>query len=166
MSTDWTPSGNFVLPQNIDERSTTKKLPFGTEVQAKNTTYGNATFVYLQGVASTAVRDWVTIEMDSGAVVRLAANAIGPVGIAMATLTASYYGWFARVGKILGNCLTLFADNGRVYITATAATVDDTSVAGDVVWNAKGASTATVGNLYAEFEIDRPYVADRVSIIS
>ena len=124
------------------------------------------TFSYQKGVASCTVRDWVTIEADSGAVVRLAANAIGPVGIAMATLTASYYGWFARVGKVLGNCLTLFADNGRVYITGTAGSVDDTSVAGDVVWNAKGASLATVGGIYAEFEIDRPFVADRVSIIS
>lgn len=166
MSQDWTANGNFLLPQNIDERSTTKKFTLGTEIQAKHATYGSATFVYLTGVASTTVRDWVVIEMDAGAVVRLVADARGPVGIAMATLTSSYYGWFARVGKILGNCLTLFADNGRVYITATAATVDDASVAGDVVWNAKGASTATVGNLYAEFEIDRPYVADRVSIIS
>lgn len=166
MSTDWTANGNFLLSQNIDERSTTKKFAIGTEVQAKHATYGVATFAYMQGVASTTVRDWVTLEMDSGAVVRLAANAIGPVGIAMATLTASYYGWFARVGKILGKCLTQFADNGRVYITGTAAAVDDASVAGDVVWNAKGASTTTVDSGYAEFEIDRPYVADRVSIIS
>ena len=166
MSTDWTANGNFLLSQNIDERSTTKKFAIGTEVQAKHATYGVATFAYMQGVASTTVRDWVTLEMDSGAVVRLAANAIGPVGIAMSTLTASYYGWIARVGKVLGNCLTQFADNGRVYITATAGSVDDASVAGDVVWNAKGASTATVGNLYAEFELDRPYTADRVSIIS
>lgn len=166
MSTDWTANGNFLLPQNIDERSTTKKLAVGTEVQAKHATYGVGTFTYMAGAASTSVRDWVTLEMDSGVVVRLVANAIGPVGIAMASITASYYGWFARVGKILGNCLTLFADNGRVYITSTAATVDDASVAGDVVWGAKGASTATVGNLYAEFEIDRPFVADRVSIIS
>lgn len=166
MSTDWTPSGNFLLSQNIDERSATKKFTLGTEVQAKHATYGNATFAYMQGVASTTVRDWVTLEMDSGAVVRLAANAIGPVGIAMATITASYYGWFARVGKILGKCLTQFADNGRVYITGTTAAVDDASVAGDVVWNAKGASATTVDSGYAEFEIDRPYVADRVSIIS
>lgn len=166
MSTDWTPTGNYLLPQNIDERSTTKKFTVGTEVQAKHATYGACTFVYMGGVASCTVRDWVTLEMDSGAVVRLAADARGPVGIAMATLTASYYGFFARVGKILGKCLTQFADNGRVYATGTAAAVDDTSVAGDVVWNAKGASATTVDSGYAEFEIDRPFMADRVSIIS
>lgn len=166
MSTEWTPTGNYLLPQNIDERSTTKKCALGTEVQAKHGTYNNATFVYLQGVASCAVRNWVTINMDDGTTTRLVADARGPVGIAMATLTASYYGWFARVGKILGSCLTQFADNGRVYITATAGSVDDASVAGDVVWNAKGASATTVDSGYAEFEIDRPYVADRVSIIS
>lgn len=166
MSTDWTPSGNYLLPQNIDERSTTKKFALGTEVQAKHATYGNGTFVYMQGVASCAVRNWVTLEHDTGAVVRLAANAIGPVGIAMATLTASYYGFFGITGKLLGTCLTQFADNGRVYITGTAGAVDDTSVAGDVVWNAKGASLTVVDSGYAEFELNRPFVADRVSIIS
>lgn len=166
MSTAWTPTGNYLLPQNIDERSTTKKVALGTEVQAKHATYGNATFAYQAGVASATVRTWVTINMDDGSTTRLAANAIGPVGVSMATLTASYYGWFMRVGKALGACLTQFADNGRVYITGTAGSVDDASVAGDVVWNAKGASTTTVDSGYAEFEIDRPYTADRVSIIS
>lgn len=166
MSTDWTPTGNFLLAQNIDERSTTKKFVVGTEVQAKNATYGNCTFVYMGGVASCAVRNWVTLNHDDGTVTRLAANAIGPCAIAMATLTASYYGWFGITGKLLGTCLTQFADNGRVYITGTAGAVDDASVAGDVVWNAKGASTTTVDSGYAEFELNRPFVADRVSIIS
>ena len=87
MSTDWTANGNYLLSQNIDERSTTKKFAIGTEVEAKHATYGVARFAYLGGVASCTVRDWVTINMDDGTVTRLAANAIGPVGIAMATGT-------------------------------------------------------------------------------
>lgn len=162
----WTPAGNFLLNQAIADKSTTKKHDLGTELNCKDETYGAGTFVYLKGVASCAIRNWVTINMDDGTTTRLAANAIGPVGVAMSTLTASYYGWFQRTGKAIGTCLTLFADNGRVYITGTAGAIDDTSVAGDVVWNAKGASTTTVDTLVADFEIDRPYVADRVSIIS
>ena len=162
----WTPSGNFLLNQAIAERSATKKHDLGTYVQCKDPTYGAGEFIYGKGVASCAVRNWVTINQDDGVVARLAANAFGPVAVAMATLTASYYGWFQRSGKALGTCLTQFADNGRVYITGTAGAVDDASVAGDYVWGAKGASLTTVDSGYAEFELDRPFVADRVSIIS
>ena len=162
----WTPAGNFLLNQAIADRSTTKKHDLGTVVQCKDETYGSGEFIYAKGVASCAIRNWVTINADDGVVARLAANAFGPVAIAMATLTASYYGWFQRSGKAIGSCLTQFADNGRVYITGTAGSVDDASVAGDYVWGAKGASTTTVDTLVADFELDRPFVADRVSIIS
>lgn len=159
----WSPTGNFLLPQNIDERSTTAKTALGTRLSAKHATYGSVEFQYQKGVASGAVRDWVTINEDDGTVTRLAANAIGPVGIIMSTLTASFYGWVARRGKVLGNCLTLYADNAKVWITGTAGSVDDTSVAGDLVVNAKGASLTAVGSGYAEFEIDNPWVNDRMS---
>lgn len=162
----WYPSGNFLLPQPITERSATAKTDLGTILNAKHATYGVGEFIYLKGVASCAIRNWVTINMDDGTTTRLAANAIGPCGVAMATLTASYYGWFQIGGKALGTCLTQFADNGRVYITGTAGAVDDTSVAGDVVWNAKGASLTAVDSGYAEFELARPFTVDRVSIIS
>lgn len=162
----WTPTGNFLLNQAIADRSTTKKHDYGTIVQCKDPTYGSGEFIYMQGVASCAIRNWVTLNMDDGSTTRLAANATGPCGVAMSTLTASYKGWFQISGKAIGSCLTQFADNGRVYITGTAGSVDDASVAGDYVWNAKGASTTTVDSGVAEFELARPFTADRVSIIS
>jgi hypothetical protein len=88
------------------------------------------------------------------------------VAIAMSANVASQYGWYQIDGKAIGKCLTQFADNGRVYITATAGSVDDASVAGDVVWGANGASTTVVDSGVADFEIHRPFTADRVSIIS
>ena len=162
----WTPAGNFLLNQAIADRSTTKKHDLGTIVQCKDETYGSGEFIYVDGVASCAIRNWVTINGDDGSITRLAANATGPCGVAMSTLTASYYGWVQISGKAIGSCLTSFADNGRVYITGTAGSVDDASVAGDYVWNAKGASTTVVDSGVAEFELNRPFTADRVSIIS
>jgi hypothetical protein len=157
---------NNVGWQPITTIETTQRHPLGTIVQAVDPTYGSGEFVYLDGVASCADKSWVTINMDDGSTTLLAANAIGPVGVAMAAVTASYYGWFQISGKALGKCLTSFADNGRVYATATAGSVDDASVAGDVVFVAKGASTTTADSGYAEFEISRPFIQDRVSIIS
>lgn len=127
-------------------------------MDAGTTAYGVGTFVYLKGVANTAVGSWVTMNMDDGTTTLLAANAIGPVGIAMSANVANQWGWYQRVGKAIGKCLTGYADNGKVYITATSGSVDDASIAGDLVVNAKGASA--VDTLEAEFEIDRPFVAD------
>ena len=162
----WTPQGNFLLQQAIAERSTTKKIDYGTIIQCKDETYGAGEFMYMKGVASCAIRNWVVLNIDDGSTTRLVADLTGPVGVAMATLTASYYGWFQVSGKAIGSCLTLFADNGRVYITATAGSVDDASVAGNFVWNAVGASTTVLSSAVAEFELNRPFVADRVSVIS
>lgn len=162
----WTPAGNFLLGQPIAERSAIKRHDTGTIVPCKDPDYGAGEFVYMKGVASCAIRNWVTLNTDDGTVTRLAANAIGSCAIAMSTLTASYWGWFQISGKAIGSCLTLFADNARVYITGTAGSVDDTSVAGDYVWGALGASLTVVSSGVADFELNRPYVADRVSIIS
>jgi hypothetical protein len=162
----WTPAGNFLLGQPIAERSAIKRHDTGTIVPCKDPDYGAGEFIYMKGVASCAIRNWVTLNHDDGSVTRLVADQIGAVGVAMATLTASYWGWFQIAGKAIGSCLTSFADNGRVYITGTAGSVDDASVAGNYVWNALGASTTVASSNVADFELNRPYVADRVSIIS
>jgi hypothetical protein len=162
----WTSNGNFLLNQAIAERSTTKKHDYGTIVQCKDETYGAGEFIYMQGVASCAIRNWVVLNTDDGTTTRLVADLIGPVGVAMSTLTSSYKGWFQISGKAIGSCLTQFADNGRVYITGTAGSVDDASVAGNYVWGALGASLTVVSSGVADFELSRPFVADRVSIIS
>ena len=149
--------------QAIDETSTTQNHPLGTIVNAVDPTYGAGEFIYLKGVASTAAKDWVTYNADDFSTARLAANAIGPVAIAMSANVASQYGWYQISGKALGACLTQLAENNRVWITGTAGSVDDASVAGDGVNLAKSASATTVDSGYAEFEIQRPYVDDLTS---
>lgn len=162
----WTIRSPIIGAQPIANRETSAMHPLGTIVDAYDPTYGAGEFRYAKGGTNVAEKSWVTFNGDDGTLTLLAANAIGPVGVSMAALTASYYGWVQIDGKALGKCLTQFADNGRVYITATGGSVDDASVAGDVVWNAKGASTTVADSGYAEFEIHRPFVQDRVSIIS
>lgn len=152
--------------QPITETSTTKNHQLGTISVGFDTDYGYGEFIYLLGVANTATSSWVTYNADDWSTTLLAANARAPVAIAMSANVASQYGWYQISGKAIGKCLTQFADNGRVYITATAGSVDDASVAGDVVFLATGASLTVVDSGVADFEIHRPYCADRVSIIS
>jgi hypothetical protein len=155
-------SENSLIGQPIAETSTTLKHRLGDRFKCSDETYGPGEFIYLAGVASTAIGSWVTFNLDDGTTALLAANAIGPVAISMSANTAATsYGWYQIYGKAVGLCLASFADNGNCYATATAGSVDDAIVAGDLVKNAKGASAiGTPSGSFAEFEIQYPFMDD------
>lgn len=163
---EWKIQTSRVGLQPIAETSTTKKVPLGTIVTAVHesttgsTTYGSGEFIYLLGVASTAVGSWVTYNLDDGGTALLAANAIGPVAIAMSANVASQYGWYQISGKAIGLAVS-GVDNAIVSAHATAGSVDDTLVDGDMVHLAKFASAQDVPSTgFCEFEIHRPYMDD------
>lgn len=97
---DWTPAENSLLGQNIDETSTTQKHEVGTIIRAKHATHGVGEFIYLKGVASTAVGNIVTY--DDTWQTALATSAVGapsvPLAIAMSACVASNYGWYQISG--------------------------------------------------------------------
>ena len=138
---------------------TTKKYRLGT---VKKDVAGNE-YMYVQGVASGAQYDWVTIDEDH-VTIRAVADAQGRVGVLQGTLDATTdFGWMAISGNHYGKALTGFADNGKVYLTATAGSIDDADVAGDFVVGAIGRSALNAtGNPTgtAEFELARPIVQD------
>ena len=138
-----------------------KPLPYGTIVNAWDPTYGAGEFIFLKGLDTTGVGTWVTYNLDDGSTALLAANAIGPVGVAMSANVASQFGWYQISGKAIGKCLASYADNGLVYATSTAGSIDDAVVSGDRVKNALGASAiGTPSTGLAEFEIQRPWMDD------
>tara|TARA_R110000824_G_scaffold18775_3_gene73770 strand:+ start:4144 stop:4635 length:492 start_codon:yes stop_codon:yes gene_type:complete len=150
--------------QPIADTSATQLHPLGTIVEAADPTLGAGEFVYLSGLAATAVGTWVTYASSDNTTVLLVANASGPVAIAMSANLASFYGWYQISGKGTGKALAGYADNGLVYATATAGSIDDAVVAGDRVKLALGASavgTPSAGLAY--FEIQRPFADDGAS---
>lgn len=150
--------------QPIATTDTVKNHELGKTVRATDPTYGAGEFIYLLGVASTAVGSWVTYNADDYSTTLLVANAIGPVAVAMSANVASQYGWYQISGKAVGKALTGFVDNANVYGTATAGSVDDAVVAGDRVQNCKGASAVDTPSAgLAEFEIQRPFVNDALA---
>lgn len=160
----WTQStGRLGLPAIQTNHAAQGATPLGTIICAHDPDYGDGEFIYLKGVASCAVGSWVTYNADDFSTALLAADAIGPVAVAMAATVAGEFGWFQISGKAVGACLTQFADNARVWITATGGSVDDASVAGDGVNNAKGASTTVVDSGVADFEISRPWANNLTS---
>ena len=157
--------------QPIATADTTQNHPFGTIVTARDisttTAYGEGEFIYVKGVASGALRAWVGYRSKTGLTTLAVADGNYPLGVMMSALDATTkFGWLQIKGRAVAKCLTAFADNGVVYLTATAGSVDDASVIGDVVHNAVGRNggTVTVGDLAGEFEINRPFSENRVSL--
>jgi hypothetical protein len=150
--------------QPINETSTTRAHPLGERIRAWHPTYGPAELIYLQGVASTVIGDWVTFEPDAYLTTRLVANAIGPVAVALSDNVASQYGWYAIYGRVPAKVLAAFADNGHVYGTATAGSADDAIVAGDRIQNARGASAIDgPATGMAEMDLYYPFVNDALA---
>ncbi len=165
--TDYQGRESFIIEQAFNVTSTTKKHDLGTIVRAYDTAsgYGAGEFIYLEGVANTALYDWVTYRLDNGQAARMAGSAVGPVAVAMSANVASQFGWYQISGKAIGACATGFSDNGIVYFHSTstgAAQVLDTSLIGDLIYNAIGASATTVDSGIADFEIHRPFMQNRV----
>lgn len=149
----------------ITDTDTSAKVALGTRVVAHDPTYLMGEFIYLKGVASTTANSWVTYNADDMTTALLAANAIGPVAVAMSANVADQYGWYQIFGKAVGKALTDFVDNANVYATATAGSIDDAVVSGDRVKNAKGASAVdTPSSGLAEFEIMYPFMDDGVAV--
>lgn len=156
----WNITDPVIGVQPITDKSTTAKHPLGFQVKAKDATLGEASFMYVKGVASAEANEWCTFDLHAGAIVRSAAGAKGVVGITKATLTASYYGWIARRGVHTGQCLTQFADNGKVFLTGTTGAIDDASVAGDLISGAVGRAATVADSGVSVFELYDPFVTD------
>jgi hypothetical protein len=157
----------YVITQNrlgqslIGSIDSAAAVPVGTIVTATDPTYGAGEFIYLKGLDLTVRGTWVTYNLDDGSTALLAATAIGPVAVAMAATVTGKWGWYQISGKAVGLALTGYLDNALVWSTATAGSVDDTVVDGDMVHLAKGASAVdTPSTGLAEFEISRPYTDD------
>lgn len=144
----------LLIPGNTSEVFDSEVVPLGTRAFD---TDGNE-YIFLAGVASTAVGSWVSFDEDH-ATTLLVANAKGRVAIAMAATVASTYGWYQIYGKnTAAKALAGFADNGLIYATATAGSIDDAVVTGDLVVGAIGRSAVSDGVITAE--INYPFITD------
>ena len=95
----------FIVEQAFDANSTTRLHPLGMILRAEDTAstdYGQGEFIYLKGVASTALGEWVTYSPDDWATVLAVANGKGQIAVAMAATVANEFGWYQISGKAVG----------------------------------------------------------------
>lgn len=86
--------------QAIADTSTTALHPLGKIVEARDPTYGEGEFIYLLGVASTAVGSVVTYHPSTyqTALAPVGTGLPQPIAVAMSANVAGQYGWYQISG--------------------------------------------------------------------
>ena len=163
----YTISTPLIGAQPIAVTDTTQNHAVGTIVRGVDPTYGEAEFIYLKGVASTAVGSIVTYNTSSGttALAPVGTNKPQPVAVAMSANVANQYGWYqisgiAVVAKSATVSLAANVAIGVKTIGLVASTGSGKEVQGALV--AAVASAAT-GRTTVQVVVNRPHMQGRVS---
>jgi hypothetical protein len=157
--------GNKTLMGNsgaLSDVDATARNPLGLIVPDE---YGNE-YMYAGGVASMAAGDWATINSDYSVARALSTPLTGRVGVAMAALVASKYGWYQITGLVssgtLGNSTVSSniatdsaADKKPLFLSSSAGRATTTLAAGCAIMGAwaSGAAASNVGAAW----ITRPF---------
>ena len=152
-----TPLAGF---QPIAVTDTTQNHALGTIVTAVDPTYGAGEFIYLKGVASTAVGSMVDYDSYlATTALSPATGGIGPVAVAMSANVASQYGWYQISGVAAVKAPNTMVVGAEVFsLAATPGSVDDAAVNGEQILNAKvSTTTGTPSTGLALIEINRPF---------
>ncbi|HEY6095343.1 MAG TPA: hypothetical protein VIU93_10375 [Gallionellaceae bacterium] len=153
--------------QPIAVTSTTKNHELGKIVRAKDPTYGDGEFIYLLGVASTAVGSLVTYNAADGvtALAAVGTNLPRPIAVAMSANVASQYGWYQISGtsvmaKSSATSLAAGAAVGVKTIGFIASTGSGKEVQGALV---SAVASAASGRTTVQVVINRPHMQGRIS---
>jgi hypothetical protein len=156
---------NSLLGQAIGDTSITKKHALGTIVRAKDPVFGSGEFIYLAGVASTAVGTLVTYDQNLGVTaIAPATGGKGAVAVAMSANVASQYGWYQIGGSAAVKAPNAMVPGSDVFmLAATPGSVDDTQVNGEQVVNAVvSTTTGTPVAGLAIIQINRPFLQGQI----
>lgn len=143
------------------------KVPLGTIVKAWDPTYGEGEFIYLLGVANTAVGSLVTYHPSTylTALAPVGTNKPQPIAVAMSTNGASSYGWYQISGlavmkKTCTVSLAAGATVGVLTIGLVAASGTGKELQGALV---AAVASATAGRTTVTVSINRPHMQGRIT---
>lgn len=138
-----------------------KTVPLGTIVRGDDPTLGEGEFIYLVGVASTAVGSLVTYNAVAGTTTLAPATAglDNPLAVATAATTAHNYGWYQISGvAAVAKAAVKISPAVKVYL-AGSGQVTGAAATGKSVFNAISVNAATVASATAtvNVQINRPF---------
>lgn len=141
------------LLSDVDD---TARNPVGTVSNGVDDFGNSAEYIYLKGAASTIKGTVVTFD-EAGVTTLIAANAKGPVAIAMAAIVANKFGWYCIKGTVKADVVANSADNSTVGRETADGKIGDGRLAGDEIANAFQREATTAAAL-AYVQIDHPFV--------
>lgn len=152
--------------QAIAVTDTVANVPLGTVVTAKDATYGEGEFIYLLGVASTAIGSLVIWDGTTYAttLAPVTANLGRPLAVAMSANVASQYGWYQIGGTaVVAKSAVSFA--AKVALGINSIGKVGAVASGKQVLNARTANAATVASATSTIAVvmNRPGAQGRVT---
>ena len=116
-------------------------------------------YIYLTGVSSTVVGSWVTYD-ELGITALLAADAIGPVAVAMAITDASTeFGWYQIWGSAQAKIVASCAADVMIGRETTDGSAGDGADGADLIFGAVSRE-ATTPAAVATVQLYYPFVTD------
>lgn len=154
----------YIGAQPIANTETTARHPLGTIVRAVDPTYGEGEFIYLLGVASTAVGSPVVYN-TTGYQTTLAPVGTSlpqPIAISMSANVASQYGWYQISGRAIAKKTSGLALAANAAVGVKTAGLIATTGSGKEIQGALtiGASTASTT---VSLIINRPHMQGRIT---
>lgn len=158
---------SFPGAQPITDHSTTQNHPLGTEISATDPTYGGGKFIYLLGVASTAVGSVVTYDASTYQTVLCAVggNIPRPIAVAMSACVAGEYGWYQISGQaVMKKTCTISLAAGAAVGVLTTGLIAGTGSGKEIQGAAVAAvASATAGRTTVKVMINRPCKQGRIT---
>jgi hypothetical protein len=148
---------------------TAAQVAVGTMAKFFDDTLGEGEFIYLPGVANTAIGDLVEYDLSPVGPVTVrhsnatASNSGRPVAIAMSASIAGTFGWYQISGVAIANAVG-GTGVGVAMGSATAGSFGAAADAGDQILGARISSavgTPSAGKVYAT--ISRPFVQGQIT---
>lgn len=153
---------------NPTDIHTSQKNPIGLVAEGITALGGYGKWIYGKGVASNVQGAFVALDVTVSDIATalldtdVAATQIGRVGVSMAAVVTSEFGWFQIYGQVAGLSLAAATDTKNAFATATAGSVDDAPLAEPSVGIVNGAfyvsavDTPVSGQAY--FVLNYPYM--------
>ena len=155
----YTITSTLVGAQSIAGTDTVQNHPLGTAVKAKDPLYGEGEFIYLKGLAATAVGDAVVYNSYTGVTTRLVAGGKGELSWAMSANLSGSFGWYQISGSVVANVAAGFTAATDLYATATAGVIAVAVVAGDLIAGGVGVTAiGTPSATTAVLTVSRPSI--------
>ena len=153
--------------QPIANTETSAKHPLGTIVRANDPTYGEGEFIYLLGVASTAVGSIVTYDPITYLTTLCAVGGSipRPIAVAMSANVANQYGWYQISGvAVMKKSCTISLAAGAAVGVLTTGLIAGTGSAKEIQGACVAAvASATAGRTSVSVMIARPHKQGRIT---